>query len=141
MNKQPKDKIDVVVKVSHGPKGFACTFGGGADADGNVSVENPKNHHVRICYTLQPEGDVEAATFHSDAKKAIRVGPCNDKTCPPAKDSSCFDEHKTGNKDSTVRIRNKVDEFGEFQYLLSFVARAKDGAQETVKIDPKIINK
>lgn len=139
MTTKPKDQMDLTLTVSYAEEAYAFAYSGeDVDSQGNIVVDNPKNHPVRLAFTLVRGSGVEDVNFSKDAKQAILVGEKDRKDCPPKTTSKTFDDEKHDKK--AASIRNKKDEDGQFQYALFLVAR-RNGTDEPVIIDPVIVNR
>lgn len=134
-------KMSVTVQVSHDGNEFQYLYSGDVlDDGGTIEVTGTKGTPVKIEFTAKNGKDVDEVSFLEDAKKSIRIGPKDVRTCPPDLPNDEFDDEQHGNSKKVLTVKDKANNNGKFQYALFFRAQRMGGQPEVVSSDPMIIN-
>lgn len=132
--------MNVTVQVSHVSNTFQYHYSGDVKDTGGT-IEVPPGAPVKIQFTATEGQGVDDVSFADDAKKAIRIGPKDDKTCPPVASTGEFEDEQHGNSKKILSVKDKCSTKGDFQYALFFQVTKTGGKPQAESSDPMIINR
>lgn len=119
-------------------------FGKGFDADGNVTVEGPRNQPVHLVLALYPGDGIDDVWFPASANAALKVG--EDPTCPPTTDNPQFADKKgqpshPGARNDLLRVVDRMTTVGDYAYAVTVEALLPNGIIRQVPYDPMVANR